>query len=252
MKKLLFIILFLILFSSFVSGALIRGSVYDMSLDKKSHVIVTVNSNPKQAIIAENGNYEFSLPTGNYTIKADYYENQVLHSSSNEPILINNDKGFYKLDLVLLPIIENEVTKLDLKEESYLLEITLVFLLLIILVALGYFIYYRKNKQFVVYSTVNQPQVSVGYEAEEDEVKPEIKDEKSFHESLVEQIINFIKDQGGSTTQKEIRKNITSSEAKISLVVAELVHKGTIDKIKKGRGNIIVLKDESLNKELKE
>jgi uncharacterized membrane protein len=43
-------------------------------------------------------------------------------------------------------------------------------------------------------------------------------------------------------TQKEIRKEVPLSEAKISLIISEMEHRGIIEKIKKGRGNIIVLK----------
>ena len=248
MKKYFLFVFFLMLFSGFVSGALIRGTVYDMSLDKKSDVIVTVDSSPKQAIIAEDGNYEFSLPIGNYTIKADYYENQVLYSSSRESILIENDKGFYKLDIVLLPVIEGEVSN-NVKEEKedHTLEIILVLVLVIVLIIVGYLIYRKKSKDVVLYSTVNQVPVSVNYETEakvEEKVEEKVeKEEKSYHSELVEKVLEFIKNQGGSTTRKEIRKNFTSSEAKISLVITELVDTDKIKKIKKGRGNVIVLKD---------
>ena len=43
-------------------------------------------------------------------------------------------------------------------------------------------------------------------------------------------------------TQKDIRKSIPFSEAKVSLILADLEHTGKIEKIKKGRGNIIILK----------
>jgi uncharacterized membrane protein len=42
-------------------------------------------------------------------------------------------------------------------------------------------------------------------------------------------------------TQKDIRKEVPLSEAKISLIIAELEAKGIIRKVKKGRGNIIFL-----------
>ena len=42
------------------------------------------------------------------------------------------------------------------------------------------------------------------------------------------------------TTQKELRKEIPLSEAKISLIVSDLEDKGKIRKIKKGRGNILI------------
>ena len=39
------------------------------------------------------------------------------------------------------------------------------------------------------------------------------------------------------------------SEAKISLMIAELEHKGLVEKIKKGRGNIVVLKKNEIKKD---
>ena len=44
------------------------------------------------------------------------------------------------------------------------------------------------------------------------------------------------------TTQKEIRKIIPLSEAKISLMITDLESRDLIKKVKKGRGNIIILK----------
>ena len=76
---------------------------------------------------------------------------------------------------------------------------------------------------------------------EPEEKKEEIKEEKETINDL-NQIIKIIKDEGGRATQKEIRKKIPLSEAKISLMIAELEHEGKVKKIKKGRGNIIILK----------
>jgi len=56
-----------------------------------------------------------------------------------------------------------------------------------------------------------------------------------------ERIYNFIKKEK-RTTQKEIRKNSSLSEAKISLIITQLEEDGKIQKIKKGRTNIIILK----------
>ena len=43
-------------------------------------------------------------------------------------------------------------------------------------------------------------------------------------------------------TQRDLRKQIPLSEAKISLLLTDLEHQGRIEKIKKGRGNILVYK----------
>ena len=57
----------------------------------------------------------------------------------------------------------------------------------------------------------------------------------------LQQVIDVVKKHGNRTTQKELRKEIPLSEAKVSLMVSELEDKGILKKIKKGRGNIIVL-----------
>ncbi|MBR9690675.1 winged helix-turn-helix transcriptional regulator, partial [Candidatus Woesearchaeota archaeon] len=57
----------------------------------------------------------------------------------------------------------------------------------------------------------------------------------------LEKIILIIKKHGKRITQKELRKEIPLSEAKISLMISELEDEGKIKRIKKGRGNIIVL-----------
>ena len=62
----------------------------------------------------------------------------------------------------------------------------------------------------------------------------------------LENLIEFIKKQEGRTTQKDIRNNFPHSEAKISLMIAELEDKEIVKKLKKGRGNIIILKDKNV------
>jgi uncharacterized membrane protein len=61
-------------------------------------------------------------------------------------------------------------------------------------------------------------------------------------DELLEQIYQIIKKEK-RTTQKDLRKKLPYSEAKISLVLSELENKGKIEKIKKGRSNIIILKN---------
>jgi len=55
--------------------------------------------------------------------------------------------------------------------------------------------------------------------------------------------IEILKNYGGRLTQKELREKMPEyGEAKVSLIVAELEQMGVVKKFKKGRGNIIVLK----------
>ncbi len=56
--------------------------------------------------------------------------------------------------------------------------------------------------------------------------------------------VEIIKKEGGRITQKELRKRLGYSEAKVSLIIADLERRGIVEKVKKGRGNIIFLKEE--------
>ena len=59
----------------------------------------------------------------------------------------------------------------------------------------------------------------------------------------IEKTLEIIKNHDGRISQKELRKEMMYlSEAKISLILTELEHKGKIEKIKKGRGNVVIAK----------
>ncbi len=55
-------------------------------------------------------------------------------------------------------------------------------------------------------------------------------------------IVQILKERGGRCTQKELCSKMAYSKAKVSLMVTDLEDRGMIKKIKKGRGNILVLK----------
>ncbi|HLD33627.1 MAG TPA: hypothetical protein VJB66_02795, partial [Candidatus Nanoarchaeia archaeon] len=59
----------------------------------------------------------------------------------------------------------------------------------------------------------------------------------------LQQVIDFLKSQDGRSTQKDIRKQFPQSEAKISLMIADLENRKLVEKIKKGRGNIVILRE---------
>ncbi len=55
--------------------------------------------------------------------------------------------------------------------------------------------------------------------------------------------LDIIKKNEGRITQKKLRKEMMHlSEGKVSLILTELEHKGLIEKVKRGRGNVILLK----------
>jgi len=214
-------------------GANIHGSIYDLSLNKMGNVVVEINTAPKQFYVSKNGTYSFIVPIGSYKVKAQHYESSLLVSSTSENITVKN-AGDYILDLVLFPIInEEELLEDELKVQKGNLYRNnfIVFLVIILVVSSILFYFYNKKKA-----------------VKKDKLKKVVEEEKKVAESdfygegILDKVIEIIKEEGGRTTQKDIRKKIPLSEAKISLVIAELEANDKIRKIRKGRGNIIILK----------
>lgn len=209
-----------------VSAAQIYGTVYDLGLDEVKDVLIEINTNPKQQYVAKNSTYSFSVPVGNYILSAKQYSGGTLLSTANENISVKGP-GEYILDLILFPSFAEEEQLLD--ETNFDIETELVSegpsslaIAAMILAIIAFFFILRMRGKLIKIR---------GQEIKEEEEKY----------TEVKKVIDFIKKEGGRTTQKDIRKNFPQSEAKISLILTELEDKGTIRKIKKGRGNVIIL-----------
>ncbi len=220
MKDLAIMAFTLLMLASTVSAATIYGTIYDYSLSKAKDVRLEINTEPKQLYISKNGSYAFEVPIGDYTIEAKQYTGNLLTASISENVIVK-DSGAYVLDLILFPSIDEEELEENIEvndpfEERKLN--TTIILALIMIIILFFVVYYAKSKS-----------------------KAKVKDKKQEDYDL-EKVIKILKKEGGRATQRDIRKEIPLSEAKISLMIAELEHKDIIEKIKKGRGNIIILK----------
>src|SRR3989338_7324132 len=202
--RVVILLLMLLLLIPVAFSATIYGTIYDLSLNKADNVKVEVNTEPRQFYVSKNGSYAFNVPIGNYNVKAEQHIGNLLVSSVTENITIK-DNWVYVLDLILFPKIEeeleNDIEVIQIPERRF---------------------YFFKRKKAV-----------------KKEVEKEYKDIKA--ESDLDEVIRIIKEEGGRATQKDIRKKIPLSEAKISLMIAQLESEGKIKKIKKGRGNIIIL-----------
>ena len=216
----LLMILFLI---SFTHAATISGKVYDLSLDLAKDVIISIDTEPKQQFISKDGSYSFSVPPGDYVVQAQTRRFDLVESSSSEEISVKYE-GIFVLDLILFPEIESDLIDEDIivsvEDDYFESSVNYLFILsIIILIILILLLIYMKKK---IKRLKNE--------------EKEIKTDDYFL-----QILNIIKE-NKRVTQKEIRKKIPLSEAKISLIITELEHRGAIEKIKKGRGNVIILK----------
>jgi len=219
------IVIYLLLFLSlatFASAATIHGTVYDLELSKLK-AIVEINTQPQQKMLSVDGVYTFNVPVGNYAIQS-----YIGDLAAEENISIINE-GDYILDLFLFPETDESDPLNDADFNlfgdgksgiSWWWSVAGVFLLAVILVLV--YLFWGKRK--------NEP------------VHPEFKEELHVEDPLLKQVLEEIRKENGRITQKDLRRKFPMSEAKISLVLTELEHKGQIEKVKKGRGNVIILK----------
>jgi len=216
-------LLILLFTGAITTAATLKGTIYGPDFEILKNVIIDVNSSPKQFYVAKNGEYVFNLPPGDYSIEAKYYIHGRLEYSGKEEITIPEEEGEFILDFILLPSIEEErlfedypeLEELSLEEDNrgtLLLVVAVVFFL-------GTFIYLKKR----------------------DLIKEIFKSKEELPDDLKD-VVKIIAENGGRITQKELRRKLPYSEAKVSLMIADLEDRGFVKKIKRGRGNIIILK----------
>jgi len=206
--------LILLLLLPMVMGAQITGQIYDYSLDPLNDVIVTIDTEPKQQQIAKDGSYSFTVDPGTYTLRASY-SSDARYLLFEERVTVSGE-GEYVYDIIMFPSLAQEqeladivISVPDVDEQGRTWIFYVGFVLALAVAFLAWWLWPKKNEEH---------------------------DDKTYSE-----VLSLIKKRK-RLTQKEIRCEVPMSEAKISLVLAELEDKGVIRKIKKGRGNIIVLK----------
>ncbi len=225
----------LLLLVPLVSAAELHGTVYDFELKKVPLAVVEVNSSPAQRLVAVNGTFSFLLAPGEYEIVVSLPKRNL---SSSEVVEIEKE-GSFVYDVILLPdvsgddVLFSEVDDVpffeDLIEEkpaSHWFAWLAVFIALAALVV----VFSRKGKKSNQKTVVHK------------EIVHERVVEKVSLAEDVQQVMVVLEQQGGRASQKDIRKELPFSEAKVSLMIDELEKKELVERIKKGRGNVIVKK----------
>lgn len=228
-KKYLIYLILIVLLAQVNYSASIHGVIYDSQLNPLNNVILEVNSTPKQTFVSKDNSYSFTLPKGNYLITAKSTEDYQ-KISTEELITIPTNEGGYVLDLILFPDLSEEIEllekypNLDTSELDFqtnywwILVITCLFIISLFIL--------RKKFKFQ----------NLNYEQETP------KEDTSKEEDKKQEVLDFIRENQGRITQKDIRKKFPLSEAKISLILTELEEDQIIRKVKRGRSNIILLK----------
>jgi len=243
-RMLLLFVILLSLASSQAFAATVFGTVYDFSLKQTENVRVSINTTPQQQLIAVNGRYSFNVASGDYTIHAEQLEFGKAISTAFEEITIK-DEGSYIRDIILFPYFEeellNETDSLTIEDisETSAANKAIIILLVFIVLLLMFIVFRMKKVMTSLKGTLFREEHKVVKHKEEKKNEP--KESETLPKDLQE-IVDFIKSQENRVKQKEIRKQFPKSEAKISLLIADLEKRGLVEKIKKGRGNIIILK----------
>jgi uncharacterized membrane protein len=242
MKTTLLILGVLIALSPMTHAAVITGTTYDgLTLDVLPNTIVTINTTPAQTKLVKDGQYSFEVPIGKYTLKGTYLEQGIVVQEALHTLNVEKD-GTYTVDLILLPDLGNipdeplpdDEPPLSWIEQVVAGPVMWLLLLGIVLAGAGY----------AILQTKRHTQTRYAKEEETKDSRPtpdkEVGEEIHLDRYAIE-VLNDLKRGGNRLTQKELRSMINIGEAKVSLVVSEMETYGLIKKIKKGRGNILIL-----------
>lgn len=233
-------------------SATVHGTVYYwFTLEPLNNPIVEVNTTPRQTQVATDGSYSFNLPEGSYTITASYWQDNVLLYYAEENLTILGTGGDYIVDLLAFPVFDENDIPLDNDLVPGLPDggdntdnnltpnvgpsgIGAPWFIVLAAVAIGavavgalYYWRIRSKKRPAEIKTAEAlaPVKVVGLPDD------------------LNEIVDKIRAAGGRINQLELRQQLPYSEAKVSLMLADLESRGLIRKIKKGRGNIIILND---------
>ncbi len=264
-------LLFLASTASASASSVVHGDVYQWSsFDTMKNVEVVVNSVPVQKMVSIDGSYSFNLTKGSYAIIAVSGANTSDALYARENVTIDQDGGDYVIDLVMFP--STGVGDLSTFDENYtavppdepgdsqgsaLMLVAGVVAIVIIAIAAGAFLWLRRKKSAAPISKHDEPiagaetpkappeevfvqQPDVVEPAPPSPAKQSASDSYTLPEDLKE-VIRIMEKHGGRMTQLDLRKSLPYSEAKVSLMISDLESRGIVKKIKKGRGNILIL-----------
>lgn len=235
MERKVILLIFFFLSMNTVFASTISGNVYDASFQKVNNAIIEIRE-PLQRDVIEEGYYSFEVKKGDYIITVSYFDGEN-YQKVTENVSVDVDDSNQVLDLFLFfdlseeeNIVDDEVDLINdsqnvtsvIESDDSFVGFKLIFRLMILFVLIPlisfFIVMYLKKK----------------------ETKKDIISNKN--DGLRNQIVVLLKKNQGRMTQKEIRKEMPYSEAKISLVITELESEGFLERIKKGRSNIVKLK----------
>ncbi len=247
LKQLLLFSVILLLGTLFASATTLKGTIYNDQLEPEANVLVKINTVPEQRFLSKNGQYSFNVPPGNYTLTA--FKGDILVDDSVTIV----EQGEFVYDIFLIANLADEEDLLTDTLQQQVLQQQQQQQLQQVLEEPGFrwqyvaagvilvFLLYRVWRARKTYGSLWKFRRRVKEESAKS--LEQHKEELAKEPGYIENALEIIKKHDGRITQKELRKEMLYlSEAKVSLIITELEHKGKIAKVKKGRGNVIILK----------
>ena len=235
LKLSLFVLITIILLSSLATAATLKGSIYGSNLELETDVLIEIDN---QKYLSKEGTYTFELEVGDYTLTATKG-----FIATSEEIKVTGTNVF---DVFLLDDFTDEDDLWKDTEEQFFTEdviedskyaIWRYILGGLIILALFYRFFWMRRK----FGSLRK--FRRHHKAENRKTTAEHQKEIDNEPGYIDRVIEIIKKNDGRIHQKTLRKEMLDvSESKVSLILTELEHKGKIERIKKGRGKIIILK----------
>ncbi len=242
-------------------AALITGTVYDTNLEPIK-AVVSINTTPKQTQVAENGSFEFQVPVGTFNLTAT-----AGNQSFSQPITVVSD-GVFRSDLILFGFDEPTLELPNVTDEAGLNQSEIgnggspgsgttarqsppnaqpwgLYAGIIVALAILAFIAYNYRKisaEAKALSTQTAAAKTAPRSTPRPRALPARPSEKNLND-FQKQIIAELRNSEGRMNQKDLRKLLPWSEAKVSIELDLLEEQGLIKKIRKGRGNIVILSE---------
>ncbi len=258
----------LVFLAVFAHAAAIHGTVYAWdTLEPLSGVIVEISTQPRQTFVSETGAYEFEVPEGSYALSAVASEAGVVKYYGEEPVLVGQE-GNFVIDVVAFSPLGEDTELIELLSDDAAADTNAddawaglpapdssLVLIAVALLAAGAFAVYlllggagkgsaqslpsesMRKQAGVVREQAGGERGRVGLQA----IGQETSALPALDKSAME-VLRIIQRADGRITQMDLRKKVDFGEAQTSLILTDLESRGYVRKIKKGRGNIIILK----------
>lgn len=259
---------FLLILATGAHAARLEGRIFTLDLDPIAKSVLVINSTPEQTYVSKYGGYFFEVEEGTYKIAVFYTKNGITKQIADKTIEVQGQSVIYN-DLFMYSDLDLEnafsshevkTTPKDFFTDNITWVITVIGIVLALILALvlrllsqiktrkfiNHYVKFQNTRAVPTTQVLHQQSTQQKEEQEQqqnlqpiEQERPQTKQEQN-DQLMTKKMIELL-EKNSQTNQKELRKLFTVSEAKISLLLAQLEQRKIIIKIKSGRQNIIRL-----------